>query len=87
MHHIQPMIIMQNGKQRVGKGFSPDEVKQAGLNRADAKTLRISIDTKRKSAHEENINTIKSHWEKHQAEAKAKPVVEKIAASKKKPKS
>ncbi len=87
MHHIQPMIIMQNGKQRVGKGFSPDEVKKAGLTRADAKALRISIDTKRKSAHEENINTIKSHWEKHQAEAKLKPVTAKPVESKKKSKS
>jgi large subunit ribosomal protein L13e len=87
MHHIKPIITMQNGKQRTGKGFSPDEIKKAGLNRADAKTLGIPVDTKRKTAHEENINTIKSHWEKHQAEAKPKPVPEKPVESKKKSKS
>ncbi len=87
MHHIKPIIIMQDGNQRPGKGFSPDEVKQAGLNHADAKTLGISIDYKRKSAHEENVANIKSHWEKHQAEAQAKPQPPKPAEVKKKAKN
>lgn len=79
--------MMANGKQRNGKGFSPDEVKEAGLNRADARRLKIPIDYKRKSAHEENINTLKSHKEKAPASPKPKPVIEKIVEKKKKSKS
>jgi ribosomal protein L13E len=80
---------MQSGKQRKGKGFSPTEVKQAGLNLGNAKDLGIPVDFKRKSSHEENVANIKSHWEKHQAEAaaKPKPQPEPIAAKKKKSKS
>ncbi len=61
MHHIKPMIIKPNGSQRAGKGFSPDEIKDAGLNVADARRLRIPIDWKRKSCHDENIANLKSH--------------------------
>jgi len=80
---------MQNGKQRMGKGFSPDEIKQAGINATDARKLGIPIDRKRKTAHQENINTLKAHAEKAKAEAKPKPEPkpEKPAESKKKPKS
>lgn len=77
MHHIIPIITAQSGKEREGKGFSPDELKEAGLTAADARKLGIRIDRKRKTAHEENINTLKAHA------AKAKPAAE----SKKKPKN
>jgi ribosomal protein L13E len=89
MHHIKPAITMANGKQRQGKGFSPDEVKQAGLTFTNAKTLGIPVDFKRRTAHEENTAAIKSHWEKHQAEAlaKPKPQPEPITAAKKKAKN
>ena len=36
MHHIKPIITKQNGKQRQGKGFSPDELKEAGVNKQEA---------------------------------------------------
>jgi ribosomal protein L13E len=87
IHHIKPVVTMQKGKKRAGKGFSPDEIKQAGLNLADARKLKIPIDFKRKTAHEENINCIKTHKEKVLVEAKPEPKPEKPAESKKKPKS
>ena len=76
MHHIKPTITAQNGKERTGKGFSPDELKEAGLTAADAKNLKIPIDRKRRSSHEENIETLKSHYEKAEKtkpKAAAKP--------------
>jgi len=76
MHHIKPTITAQNGKQRQGKGFSPDELKEAGLNTAEARTLKIPVDRKRKSSHEENIEALKNHYEKAQTtkpKAPAKP--------------
>ena len=71
MHHIKPIIIKQNGKQRTGKGFSPDEIKEAGLDAGSARKLRISIDRKRKTSHEENIKTLKAHSEKLPAKKEA----------------
>ena len=85
MHHINPVITKQNGKQRPGRGFSPDEIKEAGLNAADAKKIGFRIDRKRKTSHEENVNTLKAHAEKNKTEAK--PKAEKPVESKKKPKN
>jgi len=87
MHHIKPIITMGNGKKRAGKGFSPGEIKQAGLNRAEARKLCVPVDFKRKTSHEENINTLKSHKEKAPVAAKPKAPAEKTVESKKKSKS
>ena len=81
MHHIKPVITKTNGSQRQGKGFSPDEIKEAGLNAGEARELRIPIDRKRKTCHEENIANIKSHIAN--APAKAKPAASETAKSKK----
>jgi len=64
MHHIKPIITAQSGKERQGKGFSPDEIKQAGLTATDAKKLGIPVDWKRKPSHEENIACLKAHKDK-----------------------
>lgn len=85
MHHIKPVITKQDGKQRAGRGFSPDEIKEAGLNYGEARELSIPVDFKRKTSHEENIKTLKAHAEKTKAEAK--PKAEKPVESKKKPKN
>ena len=73
MHHIKAAITAQSGKPRLGKGFSPDELKEAGLNAGDSRTLKIPVDRKRRSSHEENIEALKSHFEKAQATKPAKP--------------
>jgi ribosomal protein L13E len=58
------------------------------LNRGEARRLGVPIDYKRKSAHEENVNTLKAHKEKAPPVVpKPKPVVEKLVETKKKPKS
>jgi ribosomal protein L13E len=80
MHHITAVITKQNGKQSLGKGFSLNELKEAGLNKQDAKKIGIPLDIKRKSLHEENVATLKAHAEKAKAEAAAKLKPEKPAA-------
>jgi ribosomal protein L13E len=45
---IKPIIFKKGGKKRCGKGFSREAVK-----------LSIPIDSRRKTIHEENVNTIK----------------------------
>jgi ribosomal protein L13E len=72
MHHIKPIITAQGGKPRQGKGFSPDELKEAGMNAGDARRLKIPVDRKRHSMHDENVATLKSHFEKKPAAKKAK---------------
>jgi ribosomal protein L13E len=81
MHHIKPVVFSQTGKQRQGRGFSPDEIKEAGLNNGDVRRLGIPVDRKRRTSREENIAVLKAHTEKAQT---AKP---KAAAKEKKPKN
>ncbi len=83
MHHITPIVINQTGRKRRGRGFSPSELKEAGLNSADAKKLGVRIDRKRKTAHEENIKTLKAYVEKVKSSSKS----DFTAAAKKKPKN
>ena len=83
MRHIKPKILKPNGKQRNGKGFSPEELKKAGLNPTEASRLGLPADLRRKTAHDENVQAIKAYVEKKKTEAKPKPKPE----PKKKPKS
>jgi len=73
MHHVKPKILKPDGKQRSGRGFSPDEVKKAGLTEADARKMQLPVDARRKTAHEENIEAVKAHIKKVKAEIKPKP--------------
>jgi ribosomal protein L13E len=85
MHHIRPKILKPNGRQRSGRGFSPGELKKAGLNKAEATRLEIPVDLRRKTAHDENIQAIKAYVKKKKAETKPKPKPK--PEPKKKPKS
>jgi ribosomal protein L13E len=72
MHHITPIITKQNGKKSLGKGFSPTELSKAGLTKQDARKIGLRIDVKRKSAHDENIATLKAHAQDAKAQPKPK---------------
>ncbi len=61
MHHMKAIITKQNGKHKPGQGFSPNELKEAGVNTQQARQLGIRIDIKRKSTHKENVDCIKAH--------------------------
>jgi large subunit ribosomal protein L13e len=73
MHHIKPKIHRTDGKERNGRGFSLEELKKANLKKAEAKKLEIPIDKRRKTAHEQNVQKIKSYAKKKKAEIKPKP--------------
>lgn len=79
MRRVKPKILKPNRKQRSGKGFSTEELKKAGLNPTEAARIGLPIDTRRKTAHDENVEVIKAYVEKKKAETKLEP--------KKKPKS
>ena len=86
MHHIKPEILTPSGKQRSGKGFSLEELKKAGLNKEEAKKLKIPVDIRRRTAHDQNVEALKAYSEKKKAEAKPKPKPEPKAQPKKKAK-
>lgn len=44
---------------RKGKGFSRDELKEAGLDFRRALELRLQVDTRRRTKHNENVKTLK----------------------------
>ena len=46
-------------KVRAGRGFSLEELKQAGLTLAEARKLRIPVDKRRRTAHEWNIEELR----------------------------
>jgi ribosomal protein L13E len=85
MQHIQATITKRNGRKSTSRGFSLNELKGAGLTRQDAKKIGIPLDIKRKSTHNENIQTLKAHAEqaKAQAKARAKPKEPKTEPAKK----
>ncbi len=71
MHHIKSAVTNQKGKQKRGKGFSPNELKQAGVSKQQARKLKMPVDMRRKSVHEENVATIKAHAQSQPKPAKA----------------
>ena len=73
MHIIRPKIRRTDGKERNGRGFSLEELKKAGLNKAEAKKLELPIDKRRKTAHDQNVQKIKSYAKKKKPETKPKP--------------
>ena len=50
--------VRRGGSYRWGKGFSPGELGAAGLTTADAASLSIPVDRRRRSTHQDNIETI-----------------------------
>jgi len=68
----KPKVIKKGGKQRYGKGFSREELKRAGLSLKEALRIGIPVDSRRKTAHEENVEIIKTFLESKKAKSKSK---------------
>ncbi|MDH7564043.1 MAG: ribosomal protein L13e [Candidatus Bathyarchaeota archaeon] len=81
MQKIQPTILKKDEKKRHGKGFSRGELRKAGLSIAEAVRFKIRVDPRRKTAHEENIETLKAFFEEKKKSAKT------VSKTKKKSKS
>lgn len=72
MTAIKPMVFKKGGKQRYGKGFSREELKNAGLCLKEALRLGIPVDSRRRTVHEENINVIKKFLKSKKIASKSK---------------
>jgi len=72
MQKIKAMVTKRNGRKSTSRGFSLTELQKAGLTKQDAKQIGIPLDVKRKSAHDENVETLKAHAEKTKPKEKPK---------------
>lgn len=53
------VIVKKEGGTRKGKGYSIEELKEAGLKLSDAKSKKIAVDKRRKSCHSGNVEELK----------------------------
>lgn len=53
-------VTKGQGRQRGGRGFSRNELKEAGTNPTEALKLHMPLDLKRRTLHEENVSSIKT---------------------------
>jgi large subunit ribosomal protein L13e len=74
MMAIKPTVFKERGKQRLGKGFSRGELRKAGLSLKEALKLKIPVDSRRRTVHEENVKIIKSFLGTKKAASKLKKV-------------
>jgi len=61
---VQSVVEKRGGETRKGRGFSRGELREAGIDFQTALRLRIPVDTKRKTKHEENVKTLKQLLQK-----------------------
>jgi large subunit ribosomal protein L13e len=61
IHHVKPTVIRPRGRKKLGKGFSPNELKAAGISRQQARQAGLPVDMRRKTSHDENVEAIKAH--------------------------
>lgn len=62
VRYINP-IVEAGRKIRKGKGFSLSELEAVEITAGEAKKMGIPVDTRRKSSHDENIETLKEFLE------------------------
>lgn len=58
---LHSVVTKRNGRTRRGKGFSRDELKEAGTNPTQALKSGIPIDLRRKTKHKENVKILKQY--------------------------
>ena len=68
----KPKVFKKGGKQRLGRGFSREELKRAGLSFKEALKFGIPVDSRRRTAYEENVEVVKTFLESRKAESKGK---------------
>lgn len=75
MKTVSAKVPKQLGKQRCGRGFSRDELKEAGSNVNEAHRLGLLVDQRRKTKHEENVEALKTFLKESRPapKPKAKP--------------
>ena len=73
----RPVVFKRQRKRTLGRGFSSEELKKAESSLTEALKLHISIDTKRRTAHDENVEALKVLLKEKKAAAELKKEKEK----------
>jgi len=68
----RPKVSEKRGRRSLGKGYSPGELKKAGLSMSEAVKLHVAVDPRRKTAHDENAEALKTFLQEKKAVAKKK---------------
>jgi large subunit ribosomal protein L13e len=53
-------VYKKDGKPKDGRGFSKDELRKAELDLKKAVKLKIPVDLRRRTSHEENVEALKA---------------------------
>ena len=72
MRTARPKVLKNDGKQRLGRGFSREELKRAGSNLHEALRFGMPVDAKRKTVHEENVEAVKIFLQEKKPASKLK---------------
>lgn len=72
MRAVKPAVYKKRGKQRIGKGFSIGELKEAKLNIKKALKLGVPVDPRRRTIHEGNVKALSDLLEAKKASAESK---------------
>ena len=72
MSTSRPRVHRRDGKQVEGKGFSPGELKKAGTSLTEAVKLRVPVDPRRRTVHDENVKILKPVLDERKSAVKAK---------------
>jgi ribosomal protein L13E len=70
---VQSAVRKKGGGIREGRGFSREELREAGVNLKQALKLGIPTDLRRKTKHEENVKTLKHHLRSLAKKRKRRP--------------
>ena len=57
---LSPLVLMpgRERRKRVGRGFSPGELREAGMSEARTRTSGIPVDRRRKTVHPWNVEAL-----------------------------
>jgi ribosomal protein L13E len=61
---VKVVVNKKAGKTRSGKGFSHEELREAGMGFQQALRLHLPIDKRRKTKHNENAKALKASLKK-----------------------
>ncbi len=72
MKAIKAKVPKHPDRQRFGRGFSRDELRKAGTSLTEAVKLGVPVDSRRKTMHEDNVETVKTFLKDRKAASKPK---------------
>lgn len=61
---VEATVVKKLGETRKGRGFSRDELRAVELDFSRALRLRLPIDTRRKTKHNQNVKSLKQFLRK-----------------------